>query len=125
MKREDIHTPTRLGDKAADWIAGFIGSWQAVWLHALWFGFWFLFHCDVSLLTNIVSLEAIYLCIFLLMSQNRQSTKDHMRDDREASEVDDLFALNKQQLIILDAIHQLQQEVARGHTETPQKRETL
>lgn len=34
-------------------------------LHTLWFGFWFAKSLSVGLLTNVVSLEAIYLAIFI------------------------------------------------------------
>ena len=36
-----------------------------------------------GLLTMIVSLEAIFLSCFVLISQNRQSEKDHIRSDVE------------------------------------------
>jgi uncharacterized membrane protein len=66
------------GQHIADMVASFVGSWMNFFLHTIWFALWFLFRLDVALLTNIVSLEAIYLCILLLKSQNRQAAKDHL-----------------------------------------------
>lgn len=64
------------GDEIADWISEHAGSWGSVWLHTVWFLLWFDLGFDVNLLTLIVSLEAIYLCVFLLMSGNRQGERD-------------------------------------------------
>jgi uncharacterized membrane protein len=64
------------GDQLADIISNFTGSWFCVWLHTVWFLLWFDIGFDINLLTLIVSLEAIFLCIFLLMSGNRQGERD-------------------------------------------------
>jgi uncharacterized membrane protein len=80
--------------KIADWIAWFSGSMSFLLLNLLWFGIWILInvapvgipHFDpfpFGLLTMIVSLEAIFLSCFVLISQNRQSEKDHVRSDIE------------------------------------------
>jgi uncharacterized membrane protein len=100
--RTHIHETRTVGEWAADVIAAFVGSWRCVLLHAVWFTLWFLLRLDINLLTLVVSLEAIFLCTFLLMSQNRQSTKDHVRDDHEAVEVDEMFQINQRQLVILE-----------------------
>ncbi len=78
----------------ADWIAWFSGSMQFLILNALIFIVWIsinVFPFGISqfdpfpfgLLTMIVSLEAIFLSCFVLISQNRQSEKDHLRSDIE------------------------------------------
>ncbi|MBW8772279.1 MAG: DUF1003 domain-containing protein, partial [Gemmatimonadetes bacterium] len=78
----------------SDWIAWFSGSMPFLLLNLGWFGLWILFNvADVGvphfdpypfgLLTMIVSLEAIFLSCFVLISQNRQSEKDHVRSDIE------------------------------------------
>jgi uncharacterized membrane protein len=100
--RGSIHVATAIGDRAADLIAAFFGGWGSVGFHAIFFTFWFVLHLDINLLTMIVSLEAIFLTTFVMMSQNRQSSKDRVRDDMEASEVGDLFTMNQQQLTILN-----------------------
>ena len=80
--------------RIADWIAWFSGSMQFLILNALWFGVWIVINTlpvgieqfdpfPFGLLTMIVSLEAIFLSCFVLISQNRQSEKDHIRSDVE------------------------------------------
>ncbi|HLQ79174.1 MAG TPA: DUF1003 domain-containing protein [Terriglobia bacterium] len=76
--------------RVADWIAWFSGSMAFLAVNAVWFGAWILvnsFNLGVprfdpypfGLLTMIVSLEAIFLSIFVLISQNRQAEKDRVR----------------------------------------------
>ena len=70
-------------DRIANRISGFAGSMLFVWLHVAWFGAWILLNTSISgwrfdafpfgLLTMIVSLEAIFLSTFVLISQNRLS----------------------------------------------------
>jgi uncharacterized membrane protein len=78
----------------ADWIAWFSGSMQFLILNGLWFVIWIAvntLHLGVEqfdpfpfgLLTMIVSLEAIFLSCFVLISQNRQAAKDKIRADIE------------------------------------------
>lgn len=81
-----------MGLKASDIIATLAGSLWFVFLHVIWFGWWVyvntghesfgLMDFDVypfGLLTMIVSLEAIFLSTFILISQNRQSDKSELR----------------------------------------------
>jgi len=73
-------TPT---DRIAEKIARFCGSMTFVWVHVVWFGGWILLnlapgirHVDpfpFTFLTLIVSLEAIFLSTFILISQNLDS----------------------------------------------------
>ena len=68
-----------IGDRLADWVADFVGSWTFVIIHIVWFGGWIIFKVEefpFGLLTMIVSLEAILLSTFIMMSQNRQSDRD-------------------------------------------------
>jgi uncharacterized membrane protein len=80
--------------KIADWIAWFSGSMPFLLINLIWFGAWIIvntFHLGIpafdpypfGLLTMIVSLEAIFLSCFVLISQNRQAEKDHVRSDVE------------------------------------------
>jgi CRP/FNR family cyclic AMP-dependent transcriptional regulator len=80
--------------KLADWIAWFSGSMAFMLLNGVWFVVWILintFHFGLpqfdpypfGLLTMIVSLEAIFLSCFVLISQNRQTEKDRIRSDIE------------------------------------------
>jgi len=84
-----------LQDRIADWITRFSGSMLFVYLHAIWFGVWiavnlgWLQRFDIpvfdsfpfGLLTMIVSLEAIFLATFVLVSQNRQAEIEDERAD--------------------------------------------
>src|SRR5271165_5892568 len=102
--REHIYLPNNLGEKASDVITNFVGSWKFVFIHAVWFIVWIVSRIEpfpYGLLTLLVSLEAIFLSTFVMMSQNRAAQKDHIRDDHEAQEVDFLYRINQQQLEIL------------------------
>ena len=71
-------------DQIASKITAFSGSMLYVWLHVAWFSIWILVNVSVilfepfdsypfGLLTMIVSLEAIFLSTFVLITQNRQA----------------------------------------------------
>jgi uncharacterized membrane protein len=77
--------------RIADVIAAVSASQVFVMLHVLWFGAWMAYNAirrenapdpyPFGLLTMIVSLEAIFLSIFVLISQNRSGEKDRIRAD--------------------------------------------
>lgn len=78
------------GDHLADRMTAFSGSMTYVALHAVWFAAWIGLNLGAfgiepfdpypfGLLTMIVSLEAIFLATFVLISQNRQSQKADRR----------------------------------------------
>jgi CRP/FNR family transcriptional regulator, cyclic AMP receptor protein len=80
--------------RAADLIAEFSGSMPFLILNGIWFFTWIVINTlpmgirqfdpfPFGLLTMIVSLEAIFLSCFVLISQNRQAEKDHLRSDIE------------------------------------------
>lgn len=69
--------------KVVDSMNAWFGSWTFLFIHVLWFTFWLALKMDINLLTMIVSLEAIILCVLLLMSQNRQSVRDDIRDEAD------------------------------------------
>jgi len=71
------------GDKFTDVIYWFVGSWWAVVIHTIWFALWLIFRLNIHVLTLIVSLEAIYLCIFILMAQNRAERQREVREARQ------------------------------------------
>src|SRR5215216_5833364 len=71
-----------LSDRIANLVTSFSGSMPFVWLNAVWFVIWIGVHVvgvadfdpfPYGLLTMIVSLEAIGLSIFVLISENRQA----------------------------------------------------
>ena len=105
--RLNIYKPADVGAKAADAITSFVGSWPFVGIHAVWFILWIVLRVEAfpyGLLTLLVSLEAIFLSTFVMMSQNRSAERDHLRDDHEAEEVDMLFQINQTQLEILQLL---------------------
>jgi len=61
----------RIGDKFIDIVYWLVGSWWAVIIHTLWFALWLIFRLNINILTLIVSLEAIYIGIFILMASDR------------------------------------------------------
>ncbi|MFJ3304180.1 DUF1003 domain-containing protein [Streptomyces sp. NPDC086549] len=80
-------------DRIADAITTFSGTMHFVYIHAVWFMVWIGFneglfgHSAVwdpypfGLLTMIVSLEAIFLSTFVMVSQNRQAAREKVRAD--------------------------------------------
>jgi CRP/FNR family transcriptional regulator, cyclic AMP receptor protein len=83
--------------KTADWISEFSGSLPFLFIHcgiflvwvalnvaplkSTWMGDWDPF--PFGLLTMVVSLEAIILSVFVLLSQNRQAARERVRNDVE------------------------------------------
>jgi uncharacterized membrane protein len=78
----------RLQDRAADAITRFSGSMLFVYLHVGWFVLWVVYNVAApsgfdrfpfGLLTLIVSLEAIFLSTFVMISQNREAQRSDIR----------------------------------------------
>lgn len=92
---EEVEDRRTAVQKAADWIAAFAGSITFLMIHVVWFGAWIFVNAvklpglpqfdpfPFGFLTLTVSLEAIFLSVFVLLSQNRQAAKDHVRSDIE------------------------------------------
>lgn len=89
MQRSQQHTRQ---ERLADRITTFSGRMFFVYLHLLWFGAWVLSNTGwlglprfdpfpYGLLTMLVSLEAIFLSTFVLISQNRLGADADRRDD--------------------------------------------
>jgi uncharacterized membrane protein len=79
-----------LQDRIADMITSFSGHIVFVYVHIVWFGAWIVLNTGrigvhpfdpfpYGLLTMIVSLEAIFLSTFVLISQNRLSEESEYR----------------------------------------------
>ena len=74
-ERERAHVAQ---NRIADAITAFSGSMLFVYVHIVWFACWIGFGVEkypYGLLTMIVSLEAIFLSTFVLISQNRADAK--------------------------------------------------
>ena len=80
---ESARRERKPSDRVAEAIANFCGSMTFVWVHVIWFGGWIAFnalpgvpHVDpfpFTFLTLVVSLEAIFLSTFILISQNHDT----------------------------------------------------
>lgn len=90
---EEVEIKSTFLQKIADGLAWFSGSMPFLIIHTMWFGFWVIYNLlrgdkgfdppPFGLLTLIVSLEAIFLSCFVLISSNRQAEKDKVRADIE------------------------------------------
>lgn len=99
---EEVEEKLTTLQRIADWLAWFSGSMPFLIIHGFWFIIWISLNTFLSslfppnadgshgfdpfpfgLLTMIVSLEAIFLACFVLISQNRQAQKDKVRSDIE------------------------------------------
>ncbi|HJW33461.1 MAG TPA: DUF1003 domain-containing protein [Holophagaceae bacterium] len=90
--QDEIEDQRSLLVRVTDWVANFSGSMTFLFLNAGWFAIWIYLNVSgkasfdpypFGFLTMVVSLEAIILSILVLLSQNRQAAKDHIRDDIE------------------------------------------
>jgi uncharacterized membrane protein len=111
--------------RIADRITSFAGSMRFVYIHVLWFGAWIVFHIEkypFGLLTMIVSLEAIFLSTFVMISQNRADEKRQALADAEWELVQDEEKQNEQLLDISQQILELTRAVHGHMLETPPKK---
>lgn len=86
-----VRSVQRSQDRAADRVTAFAGSLSFVYIHTVWFGLWIALNVGLiavgvsfdeypfGLLTMIVSLEAIFLATFVMVSQNRQAARSDLR----------------------------------------------
>jgi uncharacterized membrane protein len=104
-------------NRIADAITAFAGSMAFVYIHIIWFACWIglgVEHYPFGLLTMIVSLEAIFLPTFVMISQNRTDTKRQVLADQQWTTVQEEDDQNKQLLSLTRQILALTQEV-RGY----------
>jgi uncharacterized membrane protein len=117
QRAEDIQ------NRAADRITRFSGSMTFVYIHILWFGLWISLGVEkypFGLLTMIVSLEAIFLSTFVMISQNRADAKRQVIADQEWQTVQTEDHQNEELLHLSKQILQLTKEV-RSYTDTVQR----
>ena len=103
-------------NRIADRITTFAGSMRFVYIHIAWFGLWIGLGVEkypFGLLTMIVSLEAIFLSTFVMISQNRADAKRQVIANLEWKTVREedtqnreLLNLSNQILELTKAIHQ-------------------
>jgi uncharacterized membrane protein len=88
-------TKRTIGERIADWMTSHFGSITFLMINALVFIFWILINTSqikfipvfdpfpFNLLTMFVSLEAIILSVFVLISQNRTAKIDDLREETD------------------------------------------
>src|SRR5512132_980743 len=94
-------------NRLADRITLFAGSMRFVYIHMLWFGCWIGFGVErypYGLLTMIVSLEAIFLSTFVMISQNRADAKRQAIANQQWQTVKEEDTQNEE---MLDRTHQI------------------
>ena len=109
----------RVQDHTADGITTFAGSMRFVYIHVAWFGVWIALNVGLAglnhefdkfpfgLLTMIVSLEAIFLSTFVMISQNRQAARSDLRSqlDFENNIRGEIWSVHIGEVLGLDVEH--------------------
>jgi uncharacterized membrane protein len=106
LKHAEVRAAARQ-NRIADAITTFAGSMSFVYLHIIWFGCWIGFGVEsypYGLLTMIVSLEAIFLSTFVMISQNRADAKRQVIADHQWITVQEE---DKQNVELLDLSRQI------------------
>jgi uncharacterized membrane protein len=113
-----------LENRLADQITQFAGSMRFVYLHVIWFTAWIAFRIEqypFGLLTMIVSLEAIFLSTFVMISQNRADEKRQVLADnqwrtvrQEEQQNEELLHLSNQILKLTKEIHAMNTALSAG-----------
>lgn len=123
---------SRVQNRIADAITSFAGSMLFVYLHIGLFGYWLLTNgtpfddpFPYGLLTMIVSLEAIFLSTFVMISQNRADARRQILADHQWQLVQDedlqneeLLKISRQLLDLTQQVHLLTTEL---HSEMTRK----
>ena len=116
LKHEQERAEARQ-NRFADKITAFSGSMLFVYIHIIWFGCWIGFGVEdypFGLLTMIVSLEAIFLSTFVMISQNRADAKRQVIANEQWTTVKEEDRQNKELLDLSRQILELTKEV-RAH----------
>jgi CRP/FNR family transcriptional regulator, cyclic AMP receptor protein len=92
---EEMGTPNNFGERLSDFLTRIAGDIRFVYFNFIWFASWITLNTRIipglepfdpfpfGLLTMIVSLEAIFLSLFVLISQNRGTAREKVRNDIE------------------------------------------
>jgi uncharacterized membrane protein len=113
LVRQATERAKSIQNRIADRITAFAGSMWFVYIHIAWFSCWIGFgveHYPYGLLTMIVSLEAIFLSTFVMISQNRADAKRQAIADQQWETVkhedrqnEELLALSRRILELTEA----------------------
>jgi uncharacterized membrane protein len=118
-ERRAVQAVVDAQDRIADKVTSFAGSLKFVYIHSVWFGAWILLNVGAAgaslvfdkfpfgLLTMIVSLEAIFLSTFVMVSQNRQSERSDIRSqlDFETNLRAEIWSVHIGQALGIDLDH--------------------
>jgi uncharacterized membrane protein len=108
-------------NRIADKITQFAGSMLFVYVHILWFAVWIVFRVEkypFGLLTMIVSLEAIFLSTFVMISQNRADAKREVLSDHQWKVIQKEDEQNQHLLTLTQRIHDLSEQIHGLQTQT-------
>ncbi|HET6944964.1 MAG TPA: DUF1003 domain-containing protein [Gaiellaceae bacterium] len=109
-------------NRIADRITAFSGSMRFVYLHIAWFSLWIGLGVEsypYGLLTMIVSLEAIFLSTFVMISQNRADAKREVLANQQWDTVQDEDKQNQELLHLSHQILELTRAVHASMTSSP------
>jgi uncharacterized membrane protein len=117
-----VERAKRRQNRVADAITAFAGSMTFVYIHVVWFVLWIGLQVEdypFGLLTMIVSLEAIFLSTFVLITQNRQdevrtrlAEKEWEIVKIEKQQNEELLSISNQILDLTKTIHELTRKQA-------------
>jgi len=135
---EEAAPPLNFGTRLADLLTMVAGDIRFAYFCFIWFLIWIVLNIDVipglksfdpfpfGLLTMIVSLLAIFLSLFVLISQNRQTEREKVRNDIEYEvnvkaevEIRDLHTkVDKMEELLVNHLSRLHVNMDRMQTET-------
>jgi len=118
-ERKAVQALVDAQDRIADRVTSFAGSLNFVYIHAAWFAVWIVLNVGAlgaalafdrfpfGLLTMIVSLEAIFLSTFVMVSQNRQAERSDVRSqlDFETNLRGEIWSVHIGQALGIDVDH--------------------
>lgn len=118
---QEVKARSTWSDKFSDKITSFCGNMWFVYVHVVWFSLWLWYNLTsptpfdpfpFGLLTLIVSLEAILLATFILISQNREAEISGLR-----SELDYQVDLKTEKIIseIRVALQEVRADLSKHH----------
>jgi uncharacterized membrane protein len=108
-------------NRIADAITAFAGSMVFVYVHVVWFAVWIGFRVEkypFGLLTMIVSLEAIFLSTFVMISQNRADAKREVLSAHQWQVIQKEDEQNQHLLALTQRIHDLTKQIHGLQTQT-------
>jgi uncharacterized membrane protein len=122
LQSHDERRRGSMQNRVADKITDFAGSMVFVYVHIVWFIVWISLGVEkfpFGLLTMIVSLEAIFLSTFVMISQNRADAKRQVLADAqwktvqtEEAQNEQLIKLSTQILDLTNEIHRMTNEMS-------------